>query len=362
MRQIVHPTHPDISALIPAFRRALETGRVTNGGENVLKFEDALSEYFGARAIATCNGQSALMIALAAAGVDGGEVICPSFTFVATPAAIRWAGATPVFADIDPKRWTLDPNLVSARITEKTKAVLAVDPYGICADYPSLERIGTNAGIPVIVDSAPALGSLYGGIPTGRHCTAQIFSFHATKPFSTMEGGCIVSRSEDFLDRCKAIRNFGQSPQGAVHPGINGKMMEISAIVGLENLKEWPARSARRRASGNAFRSALLNAENVSLPDTAHCSPIWGYMPIAVPSTARDALAHHLRSGGIGVREYYSPACHLMPAFRSVVHLPVTEMLAMSVIALPLRDKMQDEAIDHIVSAINSFWAEQKGR
>src|SRR6201982_3185220 len=182
--QIVRPLFPNVHSFLEPFQAALASGQVTNGGHWVLEFERQLSAYLGVPTLVFCNGQMALMTMLRAAGIERGEVIVPSFTFAATPHAVRWCGAEPVFADIAADgSLCLDPNDVERKITPETVAILGVDAYGIACDYTALAETGQRKGLRVLIDSAPAFGTLVKGHPVGGFGDAQIFSFHATKAF-----------------------------------------------------------------------------------------------------------------------------------------------------------------------------------
>ena len=232
--QIVRPTFPPVEGMLWDFTQSLAAGQVTNNGPWVVKFERLLEDYLGVPTLVFSSGQVALMTMLRAAGITGGEVIVPSLTFAATPHAAVWNGAEPVFADVkDDMSFTIDPADVEARITDKTVAILSVDPYGIACDYEALVAIGRRRGLRVLFDSAPSFGTTVGGRRIGGFGDAQIFSFHATKAFNTMEGGCLCSNDKDLIERARAIRNFGQGAGGdCAIAGLNGKMMEICAIIG----------------------------------------------------------------------------------------------------------------------------------
>ena len=198
MRQyeIVRPRFPNLTLFENRFSVALDSGQVTNGGEHVRRFEDKLTSYTGVPTLAFSNGQTALLAMLMAARLNpGDEVILPSFTFCGTAAAVAMLGGVPVFAEIDPATLTLDPDDAESRITDKTIAVLGVDVYGIACNYNAFTNMTFRHDIWTLFDSAPAFGSMVDGQPIGRYGDAQIFSFHATKPFSTMEGGCLASPS-----------------------------------------------------------------------------------------------------------------------------------------------------------------------
>jgi dTDP-4-amino-4,6-dideoxygalactose transaminase len=351
---IVRPRLPRLSQIARDFDRCLEQGQVTNNGPWVQEFEARLTEYLGVPTLAFSSGQAALMTMLATVVETGGEVICPSFTFCATPAAVVWAGLGPVFVEVDPSTLTMDVNAVRNALTPHTAAILAVDPYGICSDYTGLEEISSANDIPLFIDSAPAFGSLCDGRPTGARGSAQIFSFHATKPFSTMEGGCLCSRNEIVLHIARTIRNFGQDMGEAWCPGINGKMMEVCALLGIEALRDWDATVLKRKVQAPKLYAGLAGIPGVGLPQVPPGqSPIWTYMPIFVDANRRDDIAVALAVNGIETRRYYD-ACHSMPAFKKYAPepLPITETLAAGVLALPVYNDMEDAEVDRIVKSV----------
>jgi len=301
------------------------------------------------------------MTMLRAAGITGGEVIVPSFTFLATPHAVSWVGAEPVFADIlDDQTMRLDPSDVERRITDRTVAILAVDAYGVASDYAALKRIAERHKLKFLVDSAPSFGTRVDGQLVGGFADAQMFSFHATKPFSTMEGGCVCSHDPELLARVKALRNFGQVDGGDCHePGLNGKMLEISALIGLEQLKTFEQAVDTRRRSVERMRSGLSQIPGLVVarePEGVQAN--WMLLPVVVDAEQfgldRNALASALEKHDVFVRKYYSPPCHHMSAYRGQkdVKLEVTERTAYNVVALPLYNDMTDEECDFIVAAI----------
>lgn len=358
--QIVRPMFPDISKFLMPFQTALASGQVTNGGHWVLEFERQLSEYLGVPTLVFCNGQMALMTMLRAAGVERGEVIVPSFTFGATPHAVRWCGAEPVFADIAADgSLCLDPEDVERKITPDTAAILGVDAYGIACDYARLTEIGRRNGLKVIFDSAPSFGTKVGGRLVGSFGDAQMFSFHATKAFTTMEGGCLCTQDPEIFARAKAIRNFGQLADGdCEEAGINAKLTEVCALVGIEQLKTFEQAVLTRRRAVVRMRDGLSKLPGLtvaSAPDDQE--PIWLYLPVFVDEREfgldREAVAAALSKENLYVRKYYSPPCHHMLAYRAShdVLLPRTEASAYSVLALPVYNNMTDDECDGIVQA-----------
>jgi dTDP-4-amino-4,6-dideoxy-D-glucose transaminase len=358
--QIVRPRFADLDGVVELFRTALASGQVTNNGPWVVEFERRLTEYLEVPTLAFCNGQMALMTMLRAAGIASGEVIVPSFTFAATPHAVRWCGAEPVFADIaDDGSMGLDPRDVERKITPRTVAILGVDPYGIACDYKALGEIGHRKGLKVLFDSAGGFGSRVDGRPVGGFGDAQMFSFHATKAFTTMEGGCLCSHDAGMLSRAKAIRNFGQVASGdCSEPGINGKLTEICALIGLKQLKTFEGGAETRRRAVRRVREGLKGLPGLTVGRApGNQEPIWLYLPVIVDKHKfgldRDLVAAVLEKENLYVRKYYSPPCHHMSAYRAAngQSLPVTEASAYNVVALPVYSDMTDAESDGIVQA-----------
>jgi dTDP-4-amino-4,6-dideoxy-D-glucose transaminase len=357
---IVRPTFPDVHSFLAPLQTALASGQVTNNGRWVVEFERQLSEYLGVPTLAFCNGQMALMAMLRAAGIDGGEVIVPSFTFSATPHAVRWCGAEPVFADIAADgSMCIDPEDVERRITPRTVAILGVDSYGIACDYEALHEIGRRRGLKVVFDSAPSFGTRVGGRLVGGYGDAQMFSFHATKAFTTMEGGCLCTHDQEIFERAKAIRNFGQGADAdCSEAGFNAKLTEICALIGIEQLKTFEDSAATRRRAIERMREGLGRVPGLTIACApSGQDPIWLYMPVLIDQREfgldRNALAAALEKENLFVRKYYSPPCHHLTAYSSVngQTLPRTEASAYSVVALPVYNDMTAVECDGISQA-----------
>jgi len=357
--QIVRPTFPPVERILPEFTRSLAAGQVTNNGPWVVKFERLLEDYLGVPTLVFSSGQVALMTMLRAAGIDGGQVIVPSLTFAATPHAVVWSGAQPVFADVkDDMSFTIDPADVEARITDKTVAILSVDPYGIACDYEALAAIGRRRGLRLLLDSAPAFGTTVAGRRVGGFGDAQIFSFHATKAFNTMEGGCLCSNDKGLMERARAIRNFGQGADGDCGlEGLNGKMLEICAIIGIQQLKLFDTAARTRRRCSKRIGDGLTDINGIEVARAPPGQePIWLYLPVVIDPVLfgrnRDEVVELLSRENLHVRKYYSPPCHRMSVYetmRSQPSLPVTDRIAQNVIALPIYNDMSDEECDGIV-------------
>jgi dTDP-4-amino-4,6-dideoxygalactose transaminase len=350
---IVRPTFPPLEAISERFSECLRTGQVTNGGRYVEEFEAALTEYLGVPTIVFSSGMAALVAMLMAEGVNGWDVVCPSFTFCATPHAIKLAGGHPIFADINEETLTLDPEDAERKLTRRTKAILGVDVYGIVCD-PMLSNVANRNHVDLMFDSAPA----FGAFPL-RPDRPKIFSFHATKPFSTMEGGALCSQEASFIAAAKKIRNFGLPGK----LGFNGKMSEVAALIGLENLKTFPTHLANRQLAAACLAGCLDGIPGVRwIKPPLNQIPSWCYFPLLIEKTefgmTRDRLVEMLKTRGIETRVYY-PAMHLDPIYwpNQKVKLPVTLRVASQVIALPIYNDMVPGECERVASAIREIQA-----
>lgn len=331
--------------------RSLTEGPITNNGPYVQDFEAVLGKYLGNEVVAFSSGQAALTAMLMAAGIHGREVILPSFTFAATPNAVLAAGGTPVFADIDPVTLTLNPLDVIAKITTNTAAILAVDAFGISADYEGLSVVAKDHNLMLLRDSAPAFGTQAPEL----HNVTGIYSLHATKQFAVGEGGILVTNDPMMKMAARRLRNFGLSPSGVWEGlGFNGKMTEISAIIGLESFKTWPGRLERRRATARSLQAMLTPIDSlVQFPEPSWQRTSWCYLPVMVKNAShRQNVVSKLAAESIYVREYYR-AMHKEPAWESDDELPVTEWAANRIIALPCYESMTTDELNRLVDAMN---------
>ena len=364
---IVRPHHPDLDDFDTYFRTVLESGNVTNNGEWVQKFEQELTALLGVPTLCFNSATSALIAMLRAIDVVDMDVIVPSLTFAATPHAVIMAGGRPVFADIDEHTLCLDPVAAERAITGRTTAIMGVDVYGLCWEPPKGWAEGGH--IDVLIDSAPSFGSDIVDANPANRGKAQVYSFHATKPFSTMEGGCLCSNDPTLMERAKAIRNFGINEDGKVEQiGLNGKMMELCAIIGMKQLETWPERKLARTVSVSALYEAMEEIKGIGcIKPPSNQMPIWTYYPILIKErfgVPRNIVVKKLHEKGIMVRKYYEPV-HLQPAYQynpkypsGHVKLAVTEHIAEQVIALPLYDHMTVEEITEIASALRKIQKE----
>src|SRR5438552_5033660 len=228
------PNIGDRTRLLDRFNQILDSRCLTNDGPFVKEFEQRIADLVGVKhCIAMCNGTVALEIAIRALGMTG-EVIVPSFTFIATAHALQWQGITPVFCDIDPRTHTLDPNKVENLITPRTTGVIGVHVWGHTCNIDALAEITARHGLKLIFDAAHAFACSYKGRMIGSFGNAEVFSFHATKFFNTFEGGAVVTNDDELAAKIRLMKNFGFSGYDTVsYIGTNGKMNEVSAAMGL---------------------------------------------------------------------------------------------------------------------------------
>jgi dTDP-4-amino-4,6-dideoxygalactose transaminase len=338
----------------------LDSGQFVLGPE-VEAFEQEFARYCGtAHAVGVSSGTSALHLALLAAGVGpGDDVVTVPFTFVATVAAIHYAGARPVFVDVEPGTLTMDPSRLQSALTPATKAIIPVHLHGQCADMDPILRVARARGLPVIEDAAQAHGAAYRGRPAGSLGDLGCFSFYPTKNLGAGgEGGMVVSASEELARRVRLLRDWGQEGKHRhVLKGYNYRLEALQAAILRVKLRHLPAWTAARSEHASRLSAGLRGAA-VGLPVTAperdHVFHVY-----AVRSPQRDALAAHLREQGIATGIHYPVPIHLQEAYRDSRYglgdFPASEEAARTVLSLPMFPELAAAQIDTIVRAIASF-------
>lgn len=339
-------------------RRVLESRSLTNNGPLVVELERRLADYLGVpHCIAVNNGTIALEIAIRALGLSG-EVIVPSYTFVATAHALYGQGISPVFADIDPSTHNLDPDALRARITPATSGIIGVHLWGRASPIDDLEAIAAEHGLQLMFDAAHAFGCAAGSRKIGNFGRAEVMSFHATKFFNTFEGGAIVTHDEQLAESMRLMRNFGFAGyDDVVSWGTNGKMTEICAAMGLTNLDALDGVVAVNRRNYIAYREMLAGIEGLELApvdDTGGSN--FQYVVVEVGPgypLRRDELVAVLHAENVFARRYFWPGCHRMQPYARLqpdvgALLPQTEAVAERVIVLPTGTAVEVEDIDRI--------------
>lgn len=371
------PNLPDSETLLERLRPVLKRRWLTNDGPEVQEFERQVAQISGVRhCVAMCNGTTALQIAMRAAGLSG-EVIVPSFTFIATAHALEWQGIRPIFCDID-ESCCLDPARVEELITPQTTGVIGVHLWGHACNAEALSAICERHHLKLLFDAAHAFGCSHQGKMIGGFGHAEIFSFHATKFVNTLEGGAVVTNDDEIADRCRVMRNFGFTGEDAVAAlGINGKMNEFEAVMGLESLDSMEAIVAANRANYFEYKHELEGIPGIRLrPYDLSEQNNFQYIAVEVNEGAglsRDQLHDLMHAENILARRYFYPGCHRMEPYRTrypeaAQNLPLTERACARILCLPTGSTLGEIQIRSISgllrfavqqgSAICNRWAE----
>jgi perosamine synthetase len=346
---------------IEAAVRVMRSGMVIQGPE-VAAFEEEFSALVGARHCVAVNaGTSALLLSLVAAGIGAGdEVIVPSFTFAATANSVALTGATPVFADIDPDTFNLDPESVEAAITPRTRAIMPVHLYGQAADMRRIGEIAERFGLAIIEDAAQAHGASLNGTPVGAFGLAAAFSFYPTKNMHALEGGMVVTPDAEFARTIRLLRNQGMERRYANElVGYNLRLTDVAAAIGRVQLGKLRGWNEQRRANAAKLDAGLSGLGVVRTPVVADgATHVYHQYTVRVPAEHRDALQQHLTTQGVGSAVYYPTPTHLLPPFAALakdVVLPETARAAAEVISLPVHPALADADLDRIIEAVGSF-------
>jgi dTDP-4-amino-4,6-dideoxygalactose transaminase len=352
-----------------AAQEVILSGWVTQGPK-VADFERAVAKYCGtAHAVAVSNCTTALHLALLALGVGpGDEVICPSMSFIATANAIRHTGASPVFAEVDPRTYNLDPDAAEAAITPRTKAIMVVHQVGLPADMDRFNLLRVKYGLQILEDAACAIGSRYRGRPIGGHSEMACFSFHPRKVITTGEGGMITTNNAAYAERLRLLRQHGMSvPDTARHQaerviiekylclGYNYRMTDIQAAIGIEQLKKLDWIIARRRQLAARYTEALRKHPWLTSPYVPEYAT-FNYQSYAVQLTEaapirRDDLMQQLLDQGIACRRGIMLA-HREPPYAGTPPLVVSERASARSLLLPLYPQMTPQEQNRVLEAL----------
>lgn len=337
-----------------------ESRILTNSGEKHRALEAALKAFFGVEALSLCvNGHQALEGILDVMGITG-EVITTPFTFASTTNAILRRGLTPVFCDIDPLDYTLDPALIEAKITPRTSAILPVHVFGSLCHTDEIEAVAKKHGLQVIYDAAHAFGVTKNGKSAAAFGDAAMFSFHATKVFHTIEGGAAVFRDLSLSEAFNRWKNFGLAGEMPEEIGPNAKMNEFSAAMGLCNLRYAKRNIAARKAAALRYRENLRDVKGLTLPPVqAGVESNYAYFPVlvdpAVFGCTRDDVRSALLAQNIAARRYFYPLTSASAAFGgryTAADTPVAARVADTVLCLPMYAELTNADVDRVCEAI----------
>jgi len=359
---VTQPYLPPLEEFIPYLQQIWDSKVLTNGGPMHQQLEAALCDYLGVEHVALFNnGTIALLTALQALRVTG-EVITTPYSFVATAHSLLWNGIKPVFADIDPHTFNLDPAKVEAAITPHTTAIMPVHCYGNPCDVEAIQKIADNYNLRVIYDAAHAFGVEDAGGSILRYGDLSVLSFHATKVFNTFEGGAIICPDAKTKKRIDQLKNFGFVDEvTVVAPGINGKMSEVNAAFGLLQLQHIDEAMQRRCEIDQLYRVLLKDVPGIRLVEGAgQTTANHSYFPILVDADypmSRDALYQKLKDNRIFARRYFYPLISEFPMYRgmnSAQHnnLPIASGVAQRVICLPIYPGLEDGGVSRIANIV----------
>lgn len=358
---VLHVGQPNVGdrrSLLKYISGMLDDRWLSNNGPLIQELEQRLADLFQVKhCIAMCNGTTALEVVIRASDLNG-EVIVPSFTFIATAHALKWLNIEPVFCDIDPKTHHMDVNKAEALISAKTSGIIGVHLWGRPCDVDGLTRIAKKHGLKILFDAAHAISCSHNGRMIGNFGDAEVFSFHATKVFNTFEGGAVTTNDDELARKIRLMKNFGFSGyDNVIEMGINGKMSEASAAMGLVSLDNLKQAIGANYSNYILYQRELGHVPGIRMItyDEEFCN--YQYIVIEIEEKiaeiGRDLLLSILHAENVLARRYFYPGCHRMEPYRSCFPnagevLPHTEELSERVLILPTGPSVQKEQIVQI--------------
>lgn len=360
---VTQPSLPPLEDFIPYLEKIWENKILTNGGPFHQQFEQELADYLGVEHLSLfANATIALITALQSLRVNG-EVITTPYSFIATSHSLVWNGIRPVFVDIDPVTLNLDPRKIESAITPQTTAIMPVHCYGHPCEVDKIQKIADNFGLKVIYDAAHAFGVRYKSRSILSYGDLSVLSFHATKVFNTFEGGAIISPDKKTKQRIDRLKNFGFVDEvTVVAPGINGKMSELNAALGILQLQHIDKALEKRKAIDIRYRKKLSVIKGIDCLEKADEDVAnYSYFPILVRPEyilSRDGLYQKLKDNGVNARRYFYPLISEFPMYRghpsaSREALPNAIKAANEIICLPIYPSLEEADLNRIVSLIS---------
>lgn len=360
--QVTEPFLPDIEEFLPYLKKIWDSRWLTNSGTFHQKLEEELCTYLGVDHISLFNNATvALITGLQSLRITG-EVITTPYSFVATSHSILWNGLTPVFVDIDPATFNIDPIKIEVAITPRTTAIMPVHCYSNPCNVEAIQEIADNYGLRIIYDAAHAFAVNYKGGSILKWGDLSILSFHATKVFNTFEGGAIISPDAKTKQRIDRLKNFGIADELTVTaPGINGKMSEINAAFGLVQLKHIDHVIQQRQAIDTRYREELASVKGITLyQHNSNANSNYSYFPILIEEDyplSRDELYEKLKEHHILSRRYFYPLISNMPMYRGLAsamttHLPHANEIADKVLCLPIFNALTLDEQTRVINLI----------
>ncbi len=360
---VTQPSMPPLEEFVEYLKQIWDSKWLTNNGRFHQELEKALCEYLGVKYISLfSNGTLALITALQTLRITG-EVITTPYSFVATTHSLWWNNIKPVFVDIEPNTFNIDPDKIEAAITPKTTGILPVHVYGNPCDLYRIKEIADVYGLKVIYDACHTFGVKLNGIPVLNFGDLSVMSFHATKVYNTFEGGAIVCHDEVTKKRIDNLKNFGfVNETSVVIPGINAKMNEVQAAMGLLQLKYISDAIEKRKQCALQYRNELKSIEGITcfydLEGVNHC---YSYFPILIDKNkygkTRDEMYDVLKKNGIFGRRYFYPLISQFPTYRGLESaqpgkMPIAERITEQVLCLPIYPDLKIEERNKIISIL----------
>lgn len=361
---VTQPCLPPLDEFIPYLQQIWDNKWLTNNGPLHQQLEQELADYLGVKYISLfSNGTLALITALQALEIHDGEVITTPFSFVATTHSLWWNKITPVFVDIESDFLNLDPAKIEAAITPQTRAIMPVHVYGNPCKMDEIQRIADKHGLKVIYDAAHAFGVKKNGVSVLNQGDLSVLSFHATKVFSTIEGGAIICHTAEMKHHIDNLKNFGFRGELVVEePGINAKLNEVQAAYGLLQLRYIDDFFAKRKAITELYRRLLNDIKGIRfLPDMEGVTHGYSYFPILIDEKvygmSRDALYEKLKENDILSRRYFYPLISIFQPYKELAsaspgNLIVATEIAQDVLCLPIYVELSIYEVNQIVELI----------
>ena len=363
---VTRPLLPDLREVYHELEKIWASKWLTNNGPEHQMFEGELRRWLKVPNVSLFNnGTIALLVAINSLRLEG-EVITTPFTFPATPHSLFWNGITPVFCDIDEKSMTINPDKIEQMVTTRTTAILGVHIFGTPCHIEKIQEIANRHGLKVIYDAAHAFDTEVDGTGIGNFGDISMFSFHATKLFHTAEGGALTCKDTDLKRSIDLLKNFGiKNEDEVVMPGINGKMNEIQAALGLINLRYLEIEREKRKEIINTYTYCLHDIEGINLNELPkNVRNSYQYFVIRIEEDrfgiSRDEVYKRFREYNVYARKYFYPLCSDYPCYKNLpsadpANLPVAKKVVDEVLCLPLYGKLAITSVEKICEIIRSF-------
>ena len=360
---VTQSSMPTLEEYVEEIKSLFETKWLTNNGVKHRELEEKLKEYLGVNNLSLfTNGHSALMVGIAAMNLPkGGEVITTPYSFSSTTHAIVQNGLKPVFCDINDEDYTIDVNKIESLITDKTVAIVPVHVYGHVCDVEKIDEIAKKHNLKVIYDAAHVFGVKYKGQSIANYGDISMFSFHATKVFNTIEGGALIYNNSELKDHIDKLKNFGiNGPEKVEYVGINAKMNEFCAAMGLCNLRHIDVEISKREKVYKRYVERLSNIDGITISkDQENVTPNYAYFPVIfdkdVFGKSRDEVMAQLEEQGIFSRKYFYPLINDYECYRNDYNsedTPIAKRTANNVLTIPMYADLSLEEVDKICDII----------